>query len=147
MAPVPIFIALADPTRCRIIELLQAGPSPVHRLAAEFDISRPAISRHLRVLREAGLIREEKSGRENHYALQAKRLAPVKKWVDKIAPPPAAKAEPRPVVVAEPASVVVATPDPAPAIVMPEPIAESVATPAPAKPRKPAPVSQMGFDF
>lgn len=59
MAPVPIFIALADPTRCRIIELLRAGPSPVHRLAAEFDISRPAISRHLRVLREAGLIREE----------------------------------------------------------------------------------------
>lgn len=144
MAPVPIFIALADPTRCRIIELLQAGPSPVHRLAAEFDISRPAISRHLRVLREAGLIREEKSGRENHYALQAKRLAPVKKWVDKIAPPPAAKAEPKPVIVAEP---VVVAPEPAPVVVAPEPVVEAVVAPAPAKPRKPAPISQMGFDF
>ncbi|UXN73072.1 metalloregulator ArsR/SmtB family transcription factor [Devosia sp. A8/3-2] len=96
MAPVPIFIALADPTRCRIIELLRAGPSPVHRLAAEFDISRPAISRHLRVLREAGLIREEKSGRENLYALQVKRLAPVRKWLDKLAPAPVSAEKPRP---------------------------------------------------
>lgn len=133
MAPVPIFIALADPTRCRIIELLQAGPSPVHRLAAEFDISRPAISRHLRVLREAGLIREEKSGRENHYALQAKRLAPIRKWLDKIVPPPVQKSAPAPVVV----------PEPVPA---PEPLVE-VPAPAQPKPRKAAPVSQMGFDF
>ena len=133
MAPVPIFIALADPTRCRIIELLQAGPSPVHRLAAEFDISRPAISRHLRVLREAGLIREEKSGRENHYALQAKRLTPIRKWLDKIVPLPAQKTAPAVVVVPEPAAA-------------PEPVAEAPA-PAQPKPRKAAPVSQMGFDF
>ncbi|MFK4811034.1 ArsR/SmtB family transcription factor [Devosia sp. ZW T5_3] len=135
MAPVPIFIALADPTRCRIIELLQVGPSPVHRLAAEFDISRPAISRHLRVLREAGLIREEKSGRENHYALQAKRLAPVRNWLDKLAPAPAKKA----------VSAPVAKPAPAP---VPDPVVEVMTdTPAPAKPRKSAPLSQMGFDF
>ncbi|KFC71002.1 Transcriptional regulator, ArsR family [Devosia sp. LC5] len=131
MAPVPIFIALADPTRCRIVELLRAGPSPVHRLAAEFDISRPAISRHLRVLREAGLIREEKSGRENHYALQAKRLTPVRKWLDKQAPAPGPAA--------------VAKPAPAP---LPDPVADVVTeAPVPAKPRKPAPLSQMGFDF
>jgi DNA-binding transcriptional ArsR family regulator len=137
MAPVPIFIALADPTRCRIIELLQVGPSPVHRLAAEFDISRPAISRHLRVLREAGLIREEKSGRENLYALQAKRLAPVRKWLDKLAPAPAKKAVSAPA--AKPASAPVPDPDP---------VAEVLTdTPAPAKPRKSAPLSQMGFDF
>lgn len=133
MAPVSIFIALADPTRCRIIELLQTGPSPVHRLAAEFDISRPAISRHLRVLREAGLIREEKSGRENHYALQVKRLAQIRKWLDKIAPPPVQKSAPVPVAVAE----LVATP---------EPVIE-VAASVPPKPRKAAPASQMGFDF
>ena len=135
MAPVSIFIALADPTRCRIIELLQVGPSPVHRLVAEFDISRPAISRHLRVLREAGLIREEKSGRENLYALQAKRLAPVRKWLDKLAPAPVQKA----------VSAPVAKPAPAP---VPDPVVEVVTdTPAPAKPRKSAPLSQMGFDF
>lgn len=133
MAPVSIFIALADPTRCRIIELLQAGPSPVHRLAAEFDISRPAISRHLRVLREAGLIREEKSGRENHYALQAKRLVPVRKWLDKIVPPPVQKSAPAAVVVPEPVPI-------------PEPVVEVPALVQP-KPRKAAPVSQMGFDF
>ncbi|GLQ09914.1 hypothetical protein GCM10007913_18460 [Devosia yakushimensis] len=133
MAPVSIFIALADPTRCRIVELLQAGPSPVHRLAAKFDISRPAISRHLRVLREAGLIREEKSGRENHYALQAKRLVPIRKWLDKIAPSPVPKSAPAPVIVPEP-------------VPLPEPVAE-MAAPVQPKQRKAAPVSQMGFDF
>lgn len=141
MAPVPIFIALADPTRCRIIELLQTGPSPVHRLAAEFDISRPAISRHLRVLREAGLIREEKSGRENHYALQAKRLAPVRKWLDKIMPSPANKATPAAVAPVKPAPVAIVLPGSVPAAAL-EPVA-----PTPSKPRKPAPISQMGFDF
>lgn len=133
MAPVPIFIALADPTRCRIIELLRAGPSPVHRLAAEFDISRPAISRHLRVLREAGLIREEKSGRENLYALQAKRFAPVRKWLDKLAPTEKAP------------SATIVKPAQAP---VPDPVADVVIeAPAPVKPRKSAPLSQMGFDF
>ena len=81
MPPIPIFVALADPTRCRIIELLRNSPQPVHLLAAEFAISRPAISRHLRVLKEARLISERKVGRENLYSLHPKRLAPAGEWI------------------------------------------------------------------
>lgn len=163
MAPIPVLNALADATRCRIIEILRKGPVPVHKLAAGFDISRPAISRHLRVLKEAGLIREEKSGRENHYTLQAKKLAPVRKWLDTIAP--AKSAQP---VVEEDVAVaaeIAAIADVPVVLVAPEPIVAPVATPKvarvkapkPAKttepaetaaPSKPAaPISQMGFDF
>jgi DNA-binding transcriptional ArsR family regulator len=81
MSPIPIFIALADPTRCRIVELLRAGPQPVHVLAASFAISRPAISRHLRVLKLARLISEKKMGRENVYRLHSRRLEPAQQWI------------------------------------------------------------------
>ncbi len=54
--PVALYSALADVTRCRILEILRAGPVPVHRLSDSFSISRPAISRHLRVLKQAGLV-------------------------------------------------------------------------------------------
>ncbi len=83
MSPVDQFAALADPTRCRVVELLSGKARPVHELAAAFDISRPAISRHLRVLKEAGLVKEEKRGRENVYALQRARLKPMQDWLDK----------------------------------------------------------------
>ena len=83
MSPVDQFAALADPTRCRVVELLSGKARPVHELAAAFDISRPAISRHLRVLKEAGLVKEEKRGRENVYALQRTRLKPMLDWLDK----------------------------------------------------------------
>lgn len=83
MSPVDQFAALADPTRCRVVELLSGKARPVHELAAVFDISRPAISRHLRVLKEAGLVKEEKRGRENVYALQRARLKPMQDWLDK----------------------------------------------------------------
>ncbi|HEV7344429.1 MAG TPA: metalloregulator ArsR/SmtB family transcription factor [Devosia sp.] len=86
MPPIAILVALADPTRCRIIELLREGPLPVHVLAMGFDISRPAISRHLRVLKQARLISEKKVGRENRYALHAGRLRPVRAWVDAMSP-------------------------------------------------------------
>ena len=84
MPPIPIFVALADPTRCRIIEMLREGPQPVHVLAAAFVISRPAISRHLRVLKRARLISEKKLGRENLYSLHAKRLEPAEAWIGSI---------------------------------------------------------------
>lgn len=83
MPPVDQFSALADPTRCRVIELLHQRPMPVHELTAAFDISRPAISRHLRVLKEARLVREEKKGRENVYALQRPRLKPMLQWLER----------------------------------------------------------------
>lgn len=81
MSPDALFAALGDPTRCRVVELLSAMPRPVHELAAEFSISRPAISRHLRVLKEAGLVKEAKKGRENVYALQRAKMKPVMKWL------------------------------------------------------------------
>ncbi len=84
MPPIAIFEALADPTRCRIVELLRAGPQPVHVLASSFTISRPAISRHLRVLKRAKLISERKTGRENLYKLHLKRLEPASTWLSTV---------------------------------------------------------------
>jgi DNA-binding transcriptional ArsR family regulator len=81
MSPTDQFAALADPTRCRVVELLAERARPVHELAASFDISRPAISRHLRILKEAQLVAEEKRGRENVYALQRTKLKPVADWL------------------------------------------------------------------
>ena len=59
-----VFVALADPTRRRIMDLLSEGDKPVHTLSDTFDVSRPAISQHLRVLREANLVQEHRVGRE-----------------------------------------------------------------------------------
>lgn len=83
MSPVDQFAALADPTRLRVIELLSAKSRPVHELAAAFSISRPAISRHLKVLKDADLVKEEKRGRENVYALQRARLKAPVDWLEK----------------------------------------------------------------
>ena len=140
MPPIAILVALADPTRCRIIEILKAGPQPVHQIAAAFDISRPAISRHLGVLKQARLISETKSGRENRYQLHAKRLKPVQDWLVGVAA--ATTMPPALPVAAKPARKrpVPAKPEPAVAAVT-----ELPATPVPR--RQPAPTSQMGFDF
>lgn len=139
MPPLPVLVALADPTRCRIIEILRDGPQPVHILAGSFDISRPAISRHLRVLKQAKLISEKKVGRENRYALHANRLRPVRDWLGKF--DVAAKA-PGKAVMSKPAASAVA-PKPAAAVVP-----QAVATPPVAPKLAPEkPVSQMGFDF
>ena len=87
MTPVAQFAALADPTRCRVLELLNERARPVHELASAFSISRPAISRHLRVLKEAELVREEKRGRENVYALDIARLGDIKGWLSELGSP------------------------------------------------------------
>ncbi len=94
MTPVDQFSALADPTRCRVIEMLHERPMPVHELTAAFDISRPAISRHLRVLKDARLVKEEKQGRENIYSLQRGKLKPMSTWLEKLGPKPSVRAEP-----------------------------------------------------
>ncbi len=90
MHPVAQFAALGDETRCRVLGLLHERARPVHELAAEFDISRPAISRHLRVLKQAGLVREEKRGRENVYALETAALVRLDKWLGEFRRPHAA---------------------------------------------------------
>ena len=77
-----VFRAIADPTRRAILDRLRAGPTPVNALAGEFDQSRPAISKHLRVLREAKLVVERRSGRERLYELQPAALKPIAGWIE-----------------------------------------------------------------
>ena len=76
------FRAIADPTRRALLDRLRAGPAAVNTLAAAFDQTRPAISRHLRVLRAAHLVREEPVGRERIYRLEAQGLQPVSGWLE-----------------------------------------------------------------
>ena len=77
-----VFRAIADPTRRAVLDRLRAGPTPVNALAADFRQSRPAISKHLRVLRDARLVIEEKSGRERLYQLQPRALQQVAGWIE-----------------------------------------------------------------
>lgn len=86
MPPSDQFAALADETRCALIDLLRERPRAVHELAAAFAISRPAVSRHLRVLKEAGLIGEERDGRENVYSLKRHRLRQLSTWLEQFGP-------------------------------------------------------------
>ena len=62
-------VALGDPTRRAIVERLLKGPLPVGKIAREFPISRPAISHHLRVLKDANILDSEKSGQEVYYTM------------------------------------------------------------------------------
>ena len=77
----PVFAALADPTRRRLLELLAAGERSAGQLAAEFDISRPGVSRHLRVLREAGLVRARGAGQRRLYSVDPAPLDEVDAWL------------------------------------------------------------------
>jgi DNA-binding transcriptional ArsR family regulator len=76
-----VFQALADPTRRAILGLLRQGSQPVGSIARDFPISRPAISRHLRILREAELVSEIKVGRNRLYELNAGPLRNVDDWL------------------------------------------------------------------
>ncbi|HEY8485577.1 MAG TPA: metalloregulator ArsR/SmtB family transcription factor [Longimicrobiales bacterium] len=71
------FRAVADGRRRQILELLKTGERSAGEIAAHFDVSWPAISRHLRVLKHAGLVRERRSGRERYYALERARIREV----------------------------------------------------------------------
>ncbi|MCD9901011.1 metalloregulator ArsR/SmtB family transcription factor [Streptomyces sp. MT29] len=79
------FIALADPIRRDLLRALASGPARVVDLAARHPISRPAVSKHLRLLTEAGLATVEDHGRERHYALGRRGLAPVRALLDELA--------------------------------------------------------------
>src|SRR5919107_4227331 len=82
------FTALADPVRRALLRALVAGPARVVDLAAAHPISRPAISKHLRLLTEAGLASVEDRGRERHYALDRSGLAPVSALLEELRPAP-----------------------------------------------------------
>src|SRR3954454_1975188 len=74
--------AMADPTRRELLALLAAGEIGAGELAARFPVSRPAISRHLRVLREAGLVRSRTDGRRRLYALDPAPLRELDAWLE-----------------------------------------------------------------
>ena len=78
------FAALADPVRRGLLRALAAGPARVADLAAAHPISRPAISKHLRLLTEAGLTSVQDRGRERHYALEPAGLAPVASLLEEL---------------------------------------------------------------
>ena len=75
-----VFLAVADPTRRAILDRLRRGPSPVNELASGFRVSRPAISKHLRILRSARLVHEKREGRQRIYQLEADRIQEIAKW-------------------------------------------------------------------
>ncbi|GAB2607445.1 hypothetical protein Aab01nite_02930 [Paractinoplanes abujensis] len=78
--------AIADPVRRAILEALREGPLPARRIAERFPISRPAVSRHLRVLRESGLVHDTRAGRERVYRLDRQPLTAVGDWIAGFAP-------------------------------------------------------------
>jgi DNA-binding transcriptional ArsR family regulator len=81
-SPEPTFSALADPTRRAVLDLLRQGSLPAGRIAEAFLISRPAISKHLRLLRRAHLVREHRQGRYRLYQLNAEPLKAVDSWLE-----------------------------------------------------------------
>ena len=74
--------ALADPTRRRVFEQLRSGPKSVSRIARAMPVSRPAVSQHLRVLKEAGLVHEAPEGARRVYSLDPAGLGPLRRWLD-----------------------------------------------------------------
>jgi DNA-binding transcriptional ArsR family regulator len=76
------FSALADPTRRAVLDLLRRGSLPAGRIAEAFPVSRPAISKHLRLLRRAHLVREHREGRHRVYHLNPEPLKALDSWLN-----------------------------------------------------------------
>jgi DNA-binding transcriptional ArsR family regulator len=77
-----VLTALADPTRRAILESVRGGPRSVSHIAADFRVSRPAVSQHLRVLAEARLVRQHREGRNNFYTLDLSGLTVLRNYLD-----------------------------------------------------------------
>ncbi len=82
--PTQILRALADPTRCRILELLADGSRSVNELAQHFSMSRPAVSKHLSILRDAELVASRRQGRQQIYDLDTRPLGQVREWLGRL---------------------------------------------------------------
>jgi DNA-binding transcriptional ArsR family regulator len=81
--PSAAFAALADPTRREIFERLARGPRAVGELASELPVSRPAVSQHLKVLKEAGLVIDEAQGTRRVYEIDPNGLGALRAWLDR----------------------------------------------------------------
>ncbi|MEU4713249.1 metalloregulator ArsR/SmtB family transcription factor [Micromonospora purpureochromogenes] len=82
MSEADVFAALANPTRREVLRLLrERGEQPVQGLATHFDMRRPSLSEHLRVLKDAGLVTERPVGRQRLYALRPEPLREVADWL------------------------------------------------------------------
>ncbi|HKD31293.1 MAG TPA: metalloregulator ArsR/SmtB family transcription factor [Xanthobacteraceae bacterium] len=82
MTYVKAFAALADPSRRRVFERLRAGPLSVGAVAKGMPVSRPAVSQHLKVLKEAGLVTDHAEGTRRVYSIDPHGLAGVRSWLD-----------------------------------------------------------------
>jgi DNA-binding transcriptional ArsR family regulator len=76
------FAALADPTRRRVFEKLSSGPKPVGAIARGLPVSRPAVSQHLKVLKEAGLVADRPEGNRRVYYIDPEGLGALRGWLD-----------------------------------------------------------------
>lgn len=76
------FSALADPTRRRVFERLKSGPRAVGEIARGLPVSRPAVSQHLKVLKEAGLVADRPEGTRRVYHIDPHGLGALRKWLD-----------------------------------------------------------------
>lgn len=77
-----VFQAIADPIRRDIIELVSDQPLSVNEVAEKFDVSRPAISKHIKILNECGIIEINQKGRERYCEIQPKNLLPAFLWIE-----------------------------------------------------------------
>src|SRR4051812_27299658 len=82
VAHADVFHAIADPTRRALLDRLRTGSAPVVDLASGFRMSRPAVSKHLSVLRKAGLVSEHRDGQRRVYHLAPARLREVAEWAE-----------------------------------------------------------------
>jgi DNA-binding transcriptional ArsR family regulator len=78
-----ILTALGDPTRQAILDLLLDGPQPVGELAARLPVSRPAVSQHLKVLKEVGLVVDRQDGTRRVYRVDPAGLAPLRSYLER----------------------------------------------------------------
>jgi DNA-binding transcriptional ArsR family regulator len=77
-----VFAALADPTRRAVLERVAQRPRTVGAIAAELPVSRPAVSQHLKVLKDARLVIDEARGTSRIYRIDPKGLGPIRRWLD-----------------------------------------------------------------
>ena len=82
MAYGDVLAALADPTRRRVFERLRSGPRPVGAIARSMPVSRPAVSQHLKALKDAGLVADRQEGTRRVYFIDPHGLGALRRWLD-----------------------------------------------------------------